>query len=397
MMLVVLANANAQSKVEKYIESGVVPLDQKKGFRFNTEAGEFVLKPYVLIQASAEYNRYDDEGLNLADQDNVANSGFAIPNAILGFSGSAFNKLTYTIALNASKTGGALLQQAWLDVNIKDEFRVRVGKFKTPYQHAYLTTIGQTLFSTLPASLTTPVRTNLSLDAVQPTINTGFDLGVQLHGTVNEKFGYQVGIFNGTGIGTNNAIKGTSDDTKGLPSLLYAGRVAYTPMGTMPSHQGDPSDLNNNKMSIALSGSANIEGNNESSNDYRTGVEFAWIHKKLYVAAEFYSMTMNWTKRMRRNEKFNSWGAYVQAGYFVAPKVQVAARYDVMDRNGKDLDGILNMPAVGANYFFSSINLKLQAMYQYLGKSGHSTQVERDGDDLGMAYQHAKIQLQYTF
>ena len=381
----------------KYIESGVVPMENRKGFTFDTGAGKFVLKPYVLIQTTGEFNYYDDEGLNLADQDNVANSGFSIPNALIGFSGSAYGKLTYNLTLNAAKSGGALLQQAWVDVNVKDELRVRVGKFKTPYQHAYLTTMGQTLFPTLPASVTTPVRTNLSLDAVQPSHYTGFDLGVQLHGLVNDKFAYQVGVFNGSGIGTNAAGKTTSDDFKGLPSLLYSGRVAYMPKGNMPTHQGDPSDLNNNKMVFALSTSYNVEGQNESSNDLRAGAELGWIYKKLYLAGEFYTLNMNWTNRMFRDGSFTSWGAYAQAGYFVTDKMQLAARYDFFDRNGIDEDGMLNMPSVGLNYFISNYNLKLQAMYQYIGKSGHSTQIERDNDDMGMAYHSAKILLQYTF
>lgn len=390
-------SAFAQESDDKYIESGVVPMKDKTGFSFQTTAGEFVFKPYTLIQTMANFNYYDDEGLALAEQDNVANSGFSIPNAILGFSGKAFGKLSYNICLNASSSGANLLQQAWFDINMSDALRVRVGKFKTPFQHAYLTTLGQTLFPALPSSVSTSVRTNLSLDAVQPSIYTGFDLGVQVHGVINNKWGYQVGIFNGTGIGSNSATKGTSDDYKGLPSLLYAGRVAYMPMGEMPANQGDPSDLHNNKMMIALSGNYNVEGNSESSDDIRAGIEFVWIHNRLYLGAEGYLLNMKWTERMQRTGSFTAWGAYAQAGYFVSDKMQLAARYDLFDRNGVDVDGMLNMPAIGLNYFFVNYNLKLQAMYQYIGKNGHATQLERDNDDMGMAYHSAKIMMQYTF
>lgn len=72
----------------------------------------------MLVQTSANFNWYDDEGLDKAyNQDNVSNSGFAIPNAILGFTGKAFNKVTFNLSLNAAKTGGYLLQQAWLTSN----------------------------------------------------------------------------------------------------------------------------------------------------------------------------------------------------------------------------------------------------------------------------------------
>ena len=67
------------------------------------------------------------------------------------------------------------------------------------------------------------------------------------------------------------------------------------------------------------------------------------------------------------------------------------------NRNGMDTNGFLNMPAVGMNYFFKNCNLKLQAMYQYIARKGHDTQLDRDNDDLGLAVHSASILLQYTF
>lgn len=65
----------------------------------------------------------------------------------------------------------------------------------------------------------------------------------------------------------------------------------------------------------------------------------------------------------------NFWGGYVQAGYFITSKLQGALRYDFMDRNGLDTGGLLNMPAIGVNYYFFGNNLKLQVMYQYMGRT----------------------------
>ena len=72
-------------------------------------------------------------------------------------------------------------------------------------------------------------------------------------------------------------------------------------------------------------------------------------------------------------------------------------RYDFFNRNGTGKDGFLNMPAVGVNYFFKGCNLKLQAMYQYVARSGHATQLDRDNDNLGLATHSATVQLQYHF
>ena len=101
-----------------------------------------------------------------------------------------------------------------------------------------MTTLGETLFPTLPTSLTAAVILPHSLNALTPNVGTGFDLGVQMHGMIKDKWGYQVGIFNGTGAAVNNATKTLSDDIH-IPSLLYAGRITYQPFGAMPMTQGN--------------------------------------------------------------------------------------------------------------------------------------------------------------
>lgn len=388
---------SAMAQHEEDTENGVVSLAGREGFTIASKKGDFVFKPYLLVQTSANFNWYDDEGLDKAyNQDNIANSGFSVPYAVLGFTGKAFGKVSFNLSINAAASGGALLQQAWFDVQFKKQLALRVGKFKTPFSHAYLTTLGETLLPQLPISLTSPVIMPYSLNAVTPNIGTGFDLGVELHGLVGEKFGYEVGLFNGTGISVNTASKTMSDDWH-IPSLLYAGRLTYMPKGVMPATQGNPNRLNEDKILFGLSGSINVESENESTNDTRVGLEFAMLKNKLYLAAEAYYMNVGFTERQKIDETFHYLGGYVQGGYFVAPRWQVAARYDFFNRNGADDDGFLNIPAVGVNYFFKGCNLKLQAMYQYVARWGHDTQLDRDNDNLGLATHSATVLLQYTF
>ena len=369
----------------------------REGFTIASKKGDFVFKPYLLVQTSANFNWYDDEGLDKAyNQDNVANSGFAIPYAVLGFTGKAFGKVSFNLSLNAAATGAALLQQAWFDVELKKQFSIRVGKFKTPFSHAYLTTLGETLMPSLPLSLTAPVILPYSLNAVTPNIGTGFDLGVEVHGLLADKFGYEVGLFNGTGISVNTAGKTFSDDWH-IPSLLYAGRFTYMPKGVMPSTQGNPNRLNEDKLMLGVSTSLNVESENESTNDYRAGLEFAMLKRKLYLGAEMYYMHVGFTKRQKIDQGYHFLGGYVQGGYFVTSRLQATARYDFFNRNGMDTNGFMNMPAVGVNYFFKGCNLKLQAMYQFVGRWGHDTQLDRDNDDLGIATHNATVMLQYTF
>ncbi len=378
-------------------ENGVVSLAGHKGFTFETKSGDFLFKPYLLVQASANYNYYDDAGLDPAyNQDNVANSGFAIPYAVLGFTGKAFKIVTFNLSINAAAKGGAILQQAWADIRPKEAIGVRIGKFKTPFSHAYLTTLGETLFPVMPTSLTAPVILPYSLNAVTPHIGTGFDLGVEVHGMFAKKFGYQVGIFNGTGADINMATKTFSDDWH-IPSLLYAARLTWQPFGVMPASQGSPRDLKSNKMLVGISGSLNVESENESTNDFRLGAEFSWLKDRWYFGAEFYYMHVGFTKRQKIDKSYDYYGGYAQAGYFITPKLQGALRYDIFERNSSGKGGLLNMPAIGVNYFFDKINLKLQGMYQYTGRTGHDRQMDRDEDNLGLATSNVTIMAQYTF
>lgn len=399
ILLLVFTGAQAQKQTiidDKYMENGVVSLADKKGFRFETRKGDFLFKPYLLVQTSGNFNYYHSEGIELADEDHVANSGFSIPNAILGFTGKAFGRVTFNLSINAAQSGGALLQQAWIDFAVRDALRFRVGKFKTPFSHAYLTTLGETLFPALPSSLTSTVILPHSLNAVNPSMATGFDLGAEVHGVINNRWGYEVGIFNGTGISVNTATKTTSDEYH-ISSLLYAARFSWTPKGQMPTTQGDPDNLDLDKMSFALSASYNVEAQNESSNDFRGGFEATWLKNRWYFALEGYWLNMKFTERQRISEAYNFWGAYAQVGYFITSKLQGALRYDWMDRNGTDNDGLINLPAAGVNYYFSRYNLKLQGMYQYLGRTGHNSQADRDSDNLGLAKHTAIVMLQYTF
>lgn len=397
LCLSALMPLTALAQHEEDTENGIVSLAGREGFTIASKKGDFVFKPYLLVQTSANFNWYDDEGLDKAyNQDNVANSGFAIPYAVLGFTGKAFGKVSFNLSLNAAATGAALLQQAWFDVELKKQFSIRVGKFKTPFSHAYLTTLGETLMPSLPLSLTAPVILPYSLNAVTPNIGTGFDLGVEVHGLLADKFGYEVGLFNGTGISVNTAGKTFSDDWH-IPSLLYAGRFTYMPKGVMPSTQGNPNRLNEDKLMLGVSTSLNVESENESTNDYRAGLEFAMLKRKLYLGAEMYYMHVGFTKRQKIDQGYHYLGGYVQGGYFVTSRLQATARYDFFNRNGMDTNGFMNMPAVGVNYFFKGCNLKLQAMYQFVGRWGHDTQLDRDNDDLGIATHNATVMLQYTF
>ena len=392
-----VAPDNKSNEEKLNMDNGVIPIADDRGFTLQSKNGDFVFKPYMYLQTTLNFRYYDDEGLDKAyNQDNVANSGFAMPYAIIGFTGKAFGKIDYNVCINAAASGGNVLQQAWIDYAVNPAIRFRAGKFKTPFTHAYLTTLGETLFPSLPTSLTACAILPYSLNAVTPNIGTGFDLGVEMHGLIANKFGYEVGLWNGTGSAQNGATKTLSDD-KHIPSLLYAGRLTFQPNGPMPMTQGNPKLQNLNKMLIGLSANYNVEAENESTNDFRAGFEFAWLLNRFYFGAEAYYMSIGFTKRQKISETYKYWGGYAQVCYFVARQWQLGLRYDFFDRNGTDKKGFLNMPAASVNFFVPKTNIKLSAMYQYIGRKGHDTQLDRDLDDLGISTHTAQVMMQYAF
>lgn len=395
VLFAIIATAQENNSI-KYIENGMISVADKDGFTWKTSNGNFLFQPYTLIQTRAIFNYYDDEGLSLSEEDNVLNSGFAIPYALVGFAGKAFDKITFNVALNAAAGGGTLLNQAWFDINLKDEMRFRIGKFKTPFNQAFLVRNGQTLFPLLPSSLLTRVNIPYSINSVNPVLSTGFDIGVQMHGLLNQKYGYQLGIFNGTGITINTAQNTMSDDL-GIPALLYAGRFTYMPKGNMPQYQGKPGSINESKWLAGVSASYNVEANYETSNDLRIGAEFALLHNRWYATAEAYLMNMDFVERQKTSANFTFLGSYAQVGYMLNDKLQPALRIDMMDRNGLNEDGFLLMPALGLNYFISDHNLKIQAMYQYLSKVGHASEFDANDDDNGMSEHQMCVQLQFAF
>lgn len=390
-------NDTIRREVTLDMENGVTPIADDRGFTLQSKDGKFVFKPYLFLQTTGTLRHYADEGLDKAyNQDNIANSGFAIPYGIIGFTGTLFGRVDYNVSINAAASGGAILQQAWVDLRVSPAIRFRVGKQKTPYTHAYLTTLGETLFPMMPTSLTATTILPYSLNAVNPAIGTGFDLGVQMHGLIKNKWGYQVGIFNGTGSSVNTATKGISDDNH-FPSLLYAGRLTFQPNGPMPLTQGNARMLNENKYLVGASFNFNNEAEAESTNDLRAGIEFSMLHGRWYVAYEAYWMRVSFTKRQKIDDSYNYFGMYGQVGYFVTPQWQLGLRYDWLDRNGSSKDGSLNAPAVVCNYYIPKTNLKLGAMYQYTGRWGHDTQLDRDLDDLGISTHTACLMLQFAF
>ena len=381
---------------ERFVESNVISMADRNGFKWSSKRGDFLFNPFVLVQARLQFDVVDDEGLTLSDPDNVTDFGFGIPAALLGIAGKAFEKLSFNLTFNGACAGKAcLLNQAWLEGNVSDAFRIRIGKFKTPMHWAALARIGQTLAPEKPTSLITRVNIPFDINAANPTLQTGFDLGIMVHGLLGGMFQYQLGVFNGEGIGVNTPTSTLSDDTS-IPSLLYSARVALMPFGEMPLREGGPAKNTDARLLIAASGSYNVEANSESSNDLRAGVELAFSKGGLYLGTEGYLLHMDFMERLEDSPSYLFWGAYAQAGYLFPISLEPTIRFEAFDRNSTDEDGVLLLPAVGLNYYVFGQNLKFQMLYQYLARVGHEDTAAANDDDNSMAEHAFWLQVQFV-
>ena len=127
----------ALAQHEEDTENGIVSLAGREGFTIASKKGDFVFKPYLLVQTSANFNWYDDEGLDKAyNQDNVANSGFAIPYAVLGsffaclpdYVGRNFDAL---LAVVADRSGDSALFVECRDTQYRNGIRLRSGSTRS--------------------------------------------------------------------------------------------------------------------------------------------------------------------------------------------------------------------------------------------------------------------------
>lgn len=64
--LLLLLPVAAIAQHENDMENGIVSLAGKEGFTIGTKKGDFIFKPYLLVQTAANLNYYDDEGLDPA-------------------------------------------------------------------------------------------------------------------------------------------------------------------------------------------------------------------------------------------------------------------------------------------------------------------------------------------
>lgn len=323
----------------------------KDNFYLKTMDNKFRLDIYGYGQVRYTYQTND-----ITAKDDLSN--FQVQRVRLGLKGFVYSdKLKYQLVLSASQSGEfdfdkVSLLDWFIDYSPVNEFGVRAGQFKVPYSTSFTISASELQFVER-----TQVDSNFRLDR---------DNGINLSGKVfNSKLTYNLGIYNGEGRNKTNPDNGN----------LYSGRVIFEPLGKYPYHESDnersdqplvmlsaafasskdQADSSNPNLSGRLASTAMGVSDVTSYNAF-VGVKYSGAS----LHGEYYQRAINPENNGISDETGD--GYYIQAGYFVVPKiVEIAARYESFDPNkDKDNDN-RNEYGGGINYFFKGHRNKIQA------------------------------------
>ncbi len=321
----------------------------KDNFYLKTMDNKFRLDIYGYGQV-----RYTRQTNDIAAIDDL--SDFQVQRVRLGFKGFVYSdKLKYQLVLSASQSGEfdkVSLLDWFVDYSPVDELGVRAGQFKVPYSTSFTISASELQFVER-----TQVDANFRLDR---------DNGINLYGKAfNSRFTYNLGIYNGEG--RNKANPDNSN--------LYSGRVIFEPLGKYPYHESDNerSDQPLVMLSAAYATSKDQAGSTNTNlngrlattalgvsdvTGYNTFVGVKYMGASLH--GEYYQRAIDPDTNGISDETGD--GYYLQAGYFVVPKiVEVAVRYESFDPNKDNDNDRRTEYGGGINYFFKGHRNKIQA------------------------------------
>ena len=309
-------------------------------------------------------HEFPDDTIKLAGTESAGDSkgSFRIRRAKLKFEGWFYKPyLQYEVQTNWPGIATANLGQYLEDANInwdvtkgKKQFMVKLGQFKVPFGLQELISSGS--------------QQLVDRSLVSNSYFRGRDTGVSVWGVLgSNKFEYRAGAFNGNGL-----TRSANDNDK----FQYNARVTFQPNGAVPlgtysgAHQSE-SDFESKALGKPIfTISAAYEQNDLSfvATDLKTNIKSTLYTVDMMFKHRGFSATgaYTWGEREPQeiNQKFDTSGWFVQAGYFLKPeKWELAFRYAEQDPS--DLVGPDKVTEIrgGLNYFYARHALKVQLDY----------------------------------
>lgn len=332
----------------------------KGGFTVKSGDNSLTFGAYVqgrVLAEDRELGDVDPAGSAGAGIEDGWSPSFDVARIRLSLRGTMFTPwLKYNVSYELGRTAGenaSKIKDAYLEVAANPAASFRLGQYKTPFSLQEL--VGDQYGQFVDRSITN-------------VFAAGRDTGLMLLGTTeNKKFGYQAGLFNGSGESTRQ------DDQ----DLMYVARVWFDPFGEFALREGAIDAPEGNRFHVGLGyrgGEAARGGDTFTSAgtpvrifedaDDQTAVnlELAWKWQRFYATGEYFDQTSGRENPPPALPDVDSDGWHVQAGFMAVPeKLELGLRYATVDSDNDLDDDAITEARVGLNWYWKSHNLKLQS------------------------------------
>ncbi|MBS1532666.1 MAG: hypothetical protein JSU01_20350 [Bacteroidetes bacterium] len=308
-------------------------LDQERENQHNITIGSRALQISGLVQA--RYQGFEQAGVNDA---------FDLHRARLDAKGNITDAWSYEIYTEFA--GNNKLLDAYTAYKVADFLKLTAGQFKVPFSYESLTSDSQLDF--IDRSQVIEALAARSKDVIGNQI--GRDVGFQVSGSfVKTKdrylFDYTIGVFNGAGY---NVI---TDNNNNKDVAVRLGL-----------HPGKGFDLGGG----IYRGEDIPAGGVKTQTRNRYGFDAHYVSGRFSATAEYAHGT---DAAVQRD------GGYIQAGYFVLPKLQLLAKYDTYDPNKLVATDRSTIWYGGVNYVF---NQWTKFEVNYLNRRQETVQVKNN-------------------
>ncbi len=395
-----LANAARSERVREIIDDLVAegdfrethspPLMQvgyDKGFYIKSSDATFLLKVngYTRVRWTGQ-NRQTDDPRRQGRQRQPDINGFEIEDFRLKLSGYLHSpRLSYEIVADADMDAASAwtTYAAWISYRIGKELSVTAGLGKVPFGRQELVSKSALQF--------------IDRSVANEVFNLDRAIGMAVHGTLADRFGYEVAVTNGL------ANPDASPSREQLDTnFAYTARLVTHLLGEPINTESDLAFCKDPRLETGLSLAYNDNNGDQDTTAFysladrirrgrgiggganadvigtdllQLGADVAYRYQGFSVTAEYWLRTLDgdtrfspWQQRTPRSDAMHQQGGYLQVGYFVVPKtVELATRLaGVWDNGG---DNVWEL-AVGASYFpWQTRTLVLQADYTRLAEA----------------------------
>ena len=335
--------------------------------------GDITFTPGLRIQPKYEFNGVDN------------NHDFYIARVRLKGKGNIYGMANYYFEVKLdnmgrfNRTTSAQVENAWLDFAVEQTFHIRTGFFDIPFSRNALTSDSKLLL--IDRSMIKDALTSLGF-----ADNT---IGVFAHGRpLNGHFTYAAGVFDNLNFEVANPNPAIT--TMKANGFMTSGRVAYdffdpAPAGGYGDYQG--SYIGQGHRLTIGTNAAFLPKAQINATEFDI---FAWGADVFFNTGPFSAEAeydlFNQSMKTATIADINGMGWYIQGGYLITSKIEIASRYQEVDPNTDVANDKMKGVTFGANYYLHSHNLKIQTDYTFRIEEG--TDISND------VFQ---IQLQFDF